>query len=74
MWFPWRLAIFFWEDHGSMASKSFMMALLTKSQVSAKCVNFDQFSPSSFEMREFSHFNKILLDLSDVLSAFHDTI
>jgi len=25
-------------------------------------------------MREFSHFNQILLSLSDVSSAFHDSI
>jgi len=33
-----------------------------------------QFSPSSFKMREFSHFNQILLSLFDVSSTFHDSI
>jgi len=35
---------------------------------------FDQFSPSSSKMREFSSFNQILLSLSDISSAFHDSI
>ena len=35
---------------------------------------FDQFSPSSFKMYEFSPFNQILLSLSDISSAFHDSI
>ena len=35
---------------------------------------FDQFSPSSFKMREFSPFNQIWLSLSDVSSTFHDSI
>jgi len=30
----------------------------------------DQFSPSSFGIREFSHFNQILLGLFDVSYAF----
>jgi len=30
----------------------------------------DQFSPSSLEIREFSHFNQILLDLFDVSYVF----
>jgi len=34
----------------------------------------DQFSPSSFEIREFSPFNQILLGLFDVLYAFQDFI
>jgi len=33
-----------------------------------------QFSPSSLEMCGFSHFYQILLSLSDVSSAFHDSI
>jgi len=33
-----------------------------------------QFSPSSLKVREFSAFNQILLSLSDVSSAFHDSI
>jgi len=36
--------------------------------------NFDQFSPLSFEMRKFSHFNQILLSLFDISSAFHNKI
>ena len=36
--------------------------------------SFDQFSPLSFKMYEFSHFNQILLSLSDVSSIFHDNI
>jgi len=35
---------------------------------------FDQFSHSSLKMREFSYLNQILLSLSDVSSAFHDSI
>jgi len=35
---------------------------------------FDQFSYSYLEMREFSSFNQILLHLSNVSSAFHDSI
>jgi len=35
---------------------------------------FDQFSPSSLEMREFSHFNQILLSLFEVSNAFYDNI
>jgi len=31
---------------------------------------FDQFSHSSFEIREFSHFNQILLSLFDVCMHF----
>jgi len=34
----------------------------------------DQFSPSSLEMRGFSHFNQILLSSFDILSAFHNSI
>jgi len=34
----------------------------------------DQFSPSSFEIREFTHFNQILLNLFDISSAFHNSI
>jgi len=34
----------------------------------------NQFSPPSFEIREFSHFNQILLSLFDILSAFHNSI
>ena len=40
-------------------------------------VNFetlDQFSLSYFKIREFSHFNKILSNLFDILSAFHNSI
>jgi len=33
-----------------------------------------QFSHSSFEIREFSPFNQILLSLFDILSAFHNSI
>jgi len=32
--------------------------------------NFDQFSSSSLKMYEFSHFNKILLSLSNVSRDF----
>ena len=42
-----------------------------------KLVNFetlDQFNPSSFEIREFSPFNQILLGLFDVSYAFQDCI
>ena len=35
---------------------------------------FDQFSPSSLKLREFSPFNQLLLSLSDVSSAFHDSM
>jgi len=35
---------------------------------------WDQFSPSSFEIREFSPFNQILLGLFDVSYAFQDSI
>jgi len=35
---------------------------------------FDQFSHSFLKIREFSHFNQILLNLSDVSSALHDNI
>jgi len=35
---------------------------------------FDQFSHSSLEMYGFSLFNQILLSLSNVLSAFYDSI
>jgi len=35
---------------------------------------FDQFSPSSFEIRGFSPFNQILLGLFDVSYAFQDCI
>jgi len=31
-------------------------------------------TPNQFKMREFSHFNQILLSLSDVSSPFHDSI
>jgi len=34
----------------------------------------DQFSPSFFEIREFKHFNQILLSLFDISSAFHNNI
>jgi len=34
----------------------------------------DQFSPLSFEIREFSHFNQMLLSLFDISSAFHNNI
>jgi len=34
----------------------------------------NQFSLSSFEIHEFSHFNKILLSLFDILSAFYSSI
>jgi len=34
----------------------------------------DQFSPSSFEIREFNPFNQILLDLFDVSYAFQNYI
>jgi len=34
----------------------------------------NQFSSSSFEIREFSHFNQILLNLFDISSAFHNSI
>jgi len=40
-------------------------------------VNFEtlnQFSPSYFKIRGFSHFNQILLDLFDVLYIFQDYI
>jgi len=30
----------------------------------------DQFSPSSFEMHEFSHFNQIFLSLFDIQTRF----
>ena len=48
-------------------------------QVSAKfgispSKTFDQFSHSSFKMREFSPFNQILLSLYDVSNTFHDSI
>jgi len=33
---------------------------------------FDQFSSPSFEIREFSSFNQILLGLFDVLYVFQD--
>jgi len=42
-----------------------------------KLVNFeilDQFSHSSFEIREFSHFNQILLCLFDISNTFHNSI
>jgi len=35
---------------------------------------FDQFSHLSFEKREFSHFNQILLSLIDISNAFHNNI
>ena len=35
---------------------------------------FDQFSHSSLEIYVFSPFNQILLTLSNVSSAFHDSI
>jgi len=34
---------------------------------------FDQLSHSSLEMRGFSLFNQILLNLFDISSAFHDS-
>jgi len=34
----------------------------------------DKFSPSSFEIREFSHFNQIWLGLFDVSYVFQDWI
>jgi len=34
----------------------------------------NQFSPSSFEIRGFSPFNQILLNLFDISSAFHNSI
>jgi len=34
----------------------------------------DQFSPLSFKIREFNHFNQILLSLFDISSAFHNNI
>jgi len=34
----------------------------------------NQFSPSYFEIREFSHFNQILLGLCDVSDVFMDCI
>jgi len=34
----------------------------------------NQFSPSSFEIRGFSPFNQILLNLFDISSAFHTSI
>jgi len=34
----------------------------------------DQFSPASFEIRRFRHFNQILLGLFDVSYAFQDCI
>jgi len=34
----------------------------------------DQFSLSSFEIREFSYFNQILIGLFNVLYAFQDCI
>jgi len=33
-----------------------------------------QFSSSSFEIREFSRFNQILLNLFDISSTFHNSI
>jgi len=36
--------------------------------------NFLTISPSTLKMREFSSFNQILLSLSDVSSALHDSI
>jgi len=42
-----------------------------------KLVNFEtlnQFNLSSFEIREFSHFNQIMLSLFDISSAFHNSI
>jgi len=36
--------------------------------------NFDQFSPSSLEMCGFNHFKQILLSLSNISNAFHDSI
>jgi len=37
-------------------------------------LKFCQFSLLSLKMREFSHFNQILLNLFDVSSAFHNSI
>jgi len=34
----------------------------------------DQFSLSSFEIHEFSHFNQILLNLFDISNMFHNSI
>jgi len=34
----------------------------------------NQFSPPSFEIREFSPFNQILLSLFDISNAFHNSI
>jgi len=35
---------------------------------------FDQFSPSFLEMYGFSHFNQMLWSLSNISSAFHNSI
>jgi len=35
---------------------------------------FDQFSLLSFKLREFNHFNQILLSLFDISSVFHNSI
>jgi len=35
---------------------------------------FDQFSPSSFEIHRFSHFNQILLSLFNISNAFQNSI
>jgi len=34
----------------------------------------NQFSPLSFEIYEFSHFNQILLSLFDISNVFHNSI
>jgi len=34
----------------------------------------DQFSPSSFEIREFNQFKQILLSLFDISSLFYNSI
>jgi len=63
-----------WECHKYLGLNMFLVL-----QVSAKfgispSKTFDQFSHSSFKMREFSPFNQILLSLYDVSNTFHDSI